>query len=274
MSSIAACIVSYYSDGPLLTETVRSLAGSAQFAQTPVRLTLIDNTDKGIDTPRLRELLESWQNWLANHPLLTVALLTTGSNGGYSAGNNAGLRNAQEAFVLVLNPDAVLEEQALAEGLALLEANPDCSLLAPRALDSAGKDLSLGHAYPGVLALAGRAVSALARWPAVRRAMASYELAGLDPASPHDQIVCASGCFMLMPARSWRAAGGFDERYFLYFEDYDLSIRLRQSGRILYAPQVRLRHMGGDASGKGWRHTCMFLVSAARFFNQHGLRWS
>ena len=274
MSSIAACIVSYYSDDHLLTETVRSLGKAAHHADVPTHLTLVDNTDDAVDSPRLQKLLASWQSWLPDTPHLQVTLLATRNNGGYGAGNNAALGTVKDAYVLVLNPDAVLEEAALSQALQQLASHPACSMLAPRALDAQGHDLMLGHAYPSVLALAGRAVPALRRWPVVTRAMARYELRALDPAQTHEQIVCASGCFMLIPAAHWREANGFDTGYFLYFEDYDLSIRLRRRGPVLYAPQVRLRHMGGDASGKGWRHTWLFISSAARFFRQHGLRWS
>ena len=123
MSSIAACIVSYYSDDHLLTETVRSLGKAAHHADVPTHLTL----------------------------------LATRNNGGYGAGNNAALGTVKDAYVLVLNPDAVLEEAALSQALQQLASHPACSMLAPRALDAQGHDLMLGHAYPSVLALvAGR----------------------------------------------------------------------------------------------------------------------
>ena len=67
--------------------------------------------------------------------------------------------------------------------------------------------------------------------------------------------------------------GGFDEQYFLYFEDFDLSMRLRKFGRLMYVPSVRIVHHGGYAASKGWKHLRMFASSGFRFFRQHGWRW-
>jgi GT2 family glycosyltransferase len=67
--------------------------------------------------------------------------------------------------------------------------------------------------------------------------------------------------------------GGFDPRYFLYFEDFDLSLRTPQHARIAYVPSVRIVHHGGGAARKGLRHVRLFLTSAIRFFDQHGWTW-
>ena len=78
---------------------------------------------------------------------------------------------------------------------------------------------------------------------------------------------------MLVRGECLTAVEGFDERYFLYFEDFDLSLRLGRLGKLLFAPQVRIVHHGGYAARKGWRHLQMFMRSGLRFFNQHGWRW-
>ena len=64
--------------------------------------------------------------------------------------------------------------------------------------------------------------------------------------------------------------GGFMDRYFLYFEDYDLSMRLHELGEIAYTPDVRIVHYGGNAAKKGIQHIFLFVRSAITFFNQHG----
>jgi GT2 family glycosyltransferase len=69
-----------------------------------------------------------------------------------------------------------------------------------------------------------------------------------------------------------QAVGGFSPEYFLYFEDFDLSLRFAGEGQIAYVPAVRITHTGGYAAGKGWRHRRLFLRSAMRFFGRHGWR--
>ncbi len=66
---------------------------------------------------------------------------------------------------------------------------------------------------------------------------------------------------------------GFDENYFLYFEDFDLSVRLRKHALITFLPQMKIVHDGGHAAKKGWWHIRQFAISGSRFFSQHGWRW-
>ena len=66
--------------------------------------------------------------------------------------------------------------------------------------------------------------------------------------------------------------GGFDPSFFVYFEDYDLSLRIVHGGRwhIDYLPEMKLLHYGGHAAKKSWAHVRMFAAGAIRFFNKHG----
>ena len=73
--------------------------------------------------------------------------------------------------------------------------------------------------------------------------------------------------------QAFDAVKGFDEDFFLYFEDYDLSLRLASRGHLSYQPAVRIVHHGGFAARKGWRHLRLFAASALRFFSRHGWRW-
>jgi GT2 family glycosyltransferase len=68
--------------------------------------------------------------------------------------------------------------------------------------------------------------------------------------------------------------GGFDPRFFMYFEDYDLSLRLGRESQVAYVPSARIVHHGGEASRKGVRHIAWFVGSAWRFFARHGWRFA
>ena len=69
------------------------------------------------------------------------------------------------------------------------------------------------------------------------------------------------------------STGGFDPRYFLYFEDFDWSVRLAKTGQLVYLPSFRIVHHGGGAARKGWRHIRWFVQSGTRFYRRHGWRW-
>jgi GT2 family glycosyltransferase len=83
-------------------------------------------------------------------------------------------------------------------------------------------------------------------------------------------VPLASGAFMLVRTPLFKRLGGFDPRFFMYFEDYDLSLRLGREADVAYVPAARIVHHGGEASRKGWRHVAWFLRSAWRFFATHG----
>ena len=90
---------------------------------------------------------------------------------------------------------------------------------------------------------------------------------------PTKAMMMLGGCFLLVDTETLKAINGFDERFFLYFEDFDFSIRISKYGKLVYFPEVRITHTGGNTSSKGLWHICIFLISAIRFFNIHGWRF-
>ena len=75
---------------------------------------------------------------------------------------------------------------------------------------------------------------------------------------------------MLIRTALFTRLGGFDPRFFMYFEDYDLSLRAGRESTVAYIPAARIVHHGGEASRKGLRHVVWFLRSARQFFAIHG----
>jgi GT2 family glycosyltransferase len=124
--------------------------------------------------------------------------------------------------------------------------------------------------YPSVwvLFLRGFAPRALKR--RFRHAIEHYEMRDLIGDQVLADVPLASGCFMLARTRLFVKVGGFDPRFFMYFEDYDLSLRLGREAGVAYVPQARIVHHGGEAARKGWRHVGWFVASAWRFFSRHG----
>jgi GT2 family glycosyltransferase len=82
-----------------------------------------------------------------------------------------------------------------------------------------------------------------------------------------------SGSCMLLRRKAIDATGGFDPTFFLYFEDFDWSVRLNRVTQSAYVPSVRVVHHGGGAARKHWRHTAYFGRSAVRRFNKNRWRW-
>jgi hypothetical protein len=203
---------------------------------------------------------------------LSLEILRGHGNVGYGAGHNLALARADSRYHLVLNPDVVTDGAAVEEGVRYLEAHPEAAMIAPHARDEAGVRQYLCKRYPSVaiLALRGFAPGWLRR--RFRRRLEHYEMRDLADDAPCSPIPIASGCFMLCRTAALVSVGGFSPAFFLYFEDFDLSLRLGRIARIAYVPRVRIVHAGGDAARKGWAHRRLFVRSALEFFRRHGWR--
>jgi hypothetical protein len=172
-----------------------------------------------------------------------------------------------------LNPDVELSRDAVENAIDWLNEHPDFGVLVPRTVSPDGELQHLCRRYPTlcVLFLRGFGPRFLQRIFDAR--LAAYEMrtetdAGLTVLDP--PIV--SGCFMFCRTDALRSMDGFDPRFFLYFEDYDLSLRIGRRTRLAYVPRVEIMHRGGDAARKGSRHVLLFMHSAMRFFSLHGWR--
>jgi hypothetical protein len=270
-ASVSVSVVTYGGDAAQLQDTLRRLKVAADAlrdeASTAVRLTLVDNGPYGANRAAwLARLLGDWPT--------DAGIVSGHGNVGYGRGHNLAMARCLGAYHVVLNPDVELAPDALAEAVRFMDEHPECGLLAPAVRGRHGELQYLCKRYPTVfdLLLRGFAPSWLrARF---RARLDHYEMR--DLISERDVVwdpPIVSGCFMLFRAAVLKRLGGFDPRYFLYFEDFDLSLRTAQVSRIAYVPRVRIVHHGGGAARKGLAHLRMFAASAARFFGTHGWRF-
>jgi len=269
MSTLSVAVVTFRTPAAMLARALDSLAGAADVARaagslTQVRLFVIDNSPPEAHGAVL-EGVRAWPDEAG-----TLEVLHGHGNVGYGRANNLVLDRLDGDLHLVINPDIELAPDALVEALRTLAAHPEVGLLAPAVRGREGERQYLCKRYPSVwvLFLRGFAPPVLRR--RAQAAIDRYEMR--DAIGEHylDGVPLASGCFMLLRTAHFRRVGGFDPRFFMYFEDYDLSMRVAAEARIAYAPNARIVHHGGEASRKGLRHVAWFVASAARFFNRHG----
>jgi GT2 family glycosyltransferase len=198
-----------------------------------------------------------------------VELVAGHGNLGYGRANNLVLPRLRSELHLVMNPDVELDADALRAAVQALADHPEFGLVAPAVRGENGAPQYLCKRYPSVwvLFLRGFAPQGLRR--RFRHAIEHYEMRDVigDRVVP---VPLASGCFMLARTALFVKLGGFDPRFFMYFEDYDLSMRMGRDAAVAYVPQARIVHHGGEAARKGWRHVGWFVASAWRFFARHG----
>lgn len=266
--SLGISIVSYKSDLVLLARTLASLqqAVATARAELPlqVSLTLIDNGNEG---DPLQTLLQ--QSSLHANSRLVVNT----HNSGFGAANNQAIRSSRSKYHLVLNPDVELDSDALLHAIQYLQQHHTVVAVSPACTNGAGKVEHLCKRYPTVLDLLLRGFAP--RWlrNCFDKRLARYEYRELASQAAPTAVELISGCFMLCRTDALHQVGGFDERYFLYFEDFALSLALARSGGLHHVPTCRITHHGGGAARKGWHHIRLFACSAARFFNSNGWRW-
>ena len=270
---ISVSIVVFNSALELLQKTLLSLGAAiapvvaGEFGS--VDITVVDN---GSDDGYGRQLSDLLRQLREGHGI-DVELLTLPCNRGFGAGHNCVISRNPGDFNLILNPDVELAPDALSRAVRRLRGDEGLALLSPFALGRDGHQEFLCKRPPSVFVLCLRAF-----FPAVGRRffpshMSRYEMSDVCGTESEVKVPLVSGCFMLARGGDLQRLGGFDERYFLYFEDFDLSLRLGELGSVMYVPEVRIVHHGGYAASKGWRHLGMFMRSGLRYFQQHGWRW-
>ena len=259
--SLSISIVCYHPDLALLKKTLDSVYAAVIAGNASATLSLVDN---GNQQSALASLLNE-SRWQPN-----ATLISNPVNVGFGAANNQVILMSTTDYHLVLNPDVEVEVDALAVGLHYLKTHPDVVAVSPACVNGSGEVERLCKRYPSVLVLLLRGFTP--RW--VKRIfspkLAAYECEDLLTPGQPIAVPLISGCFILARTNALKKIQGFDEKYFLYFEDFALSRALSTSGELHHVPSCKIVHHGGYAARKGLRHILLFLRSAVSFFQQHG----
>ncbi len=268
--ALSISVVVYHSDLQVLLQTLQSLYIALQRTLqqgliTQATVQIICNDDSA---DRLQSVLQS----LASDADIVLSIQSAPANIGYGAAHNMAIAAAHTTFHLVLNPDVILAPDTLQAGLAFLAANPEVSAASPLVTDGKGSRQYLCKRYPRVMDLLLRGFLPTLARNRFQQRLAYYEMQDLSEQQPTKDIPIISGCFMLFRTRKLQELEGFDPRYFLYFEDFDLSLRASVNGNLAYVPTMQIVHLGGHTARKGWRHISLIVRSGIRFYSTWGWR--
>lgn len=249
--SLAVSIVLYHNDQEL-NEAIQSVLNMSW----DVKLYLIDNSKT--------DILKKY----AADPRITY--IFNAKNLGYGAGHNIALRKSLEENIkyhLIMNPDIRFEKGILEKIIGFMEDHPDTGALMPKIYYQQGHLQRLCKLLPTPFDLIGRRF--LRKTPLAARRNEMYELHHFG----YDSILntpCLSGCFMFLRTAVLEKTGLFDERFFMYLEDYDLARRINRFYRTVFFPGVSIVHGFKKGSYQDPKLLRFHIQSAIRYFNKWG----
>jgi GT2 family glycosyltransferase len=199
-----------------------------------------------------------------------VQFIAVAANPGFAAGVNRGARAAAGRFLLLLNPDSILDSDVAHTLAAWLDGHPRAAVAGGLVREADGSVQASARRFPDVTTgFAGRTSWLSEVWPA--NPWTRRNLVARDEREPVE-VDWVSGACMMVRGEAFDAVGGMDEAFFLYWEDADLCFRLRRAGwSTVYNPTAGITHLTGRSSALARKQSLVaFHRSAFRYFYKHG----
>lgn len=166
-----------------------------------------------------------------------VKIFESKTNLGYGGGHNLAINNIESDYHIIVNPDIMLEANSLEEMINFMNSNTDVVLLSPKVLNT---DMTVQH-LPKRKPTFKFCVCGRLPFKSAKKVRNHYTMADLDIQEPLEIDFC-TGCFMFCRTSVLKEVRGFDERYFMYFEDADLTLKMKQFGKTIYYPSAYVVH--------------------------------
>ncbi len=251
MEKITASIVVYKTDPFLLKRAMNSFLNGSLTG----KLTIIDNSPND----HLRKY----------SAIPGVTYIFNNKNLGYGTAHNIALQQNldRSKYHLVLNPDVYFDSLTVEKIFDFMEGQPQAGLAMPKVLSAYDQVQMLCKLLPTPLDLAIRRFFPFKQW--FSKFIDQYEM----KESGYDRIMNVpflSGCFMFLRTEALKQTGLFDQRFFLYAEDTDLSRRVHLQFETLFFPGAEITHLHARGSYKDFFLTMQNLKSAIQYFNKWG----
>lgn len=166
-------------------------------------------------------------------------VLSLKRNLGYGSGHNQAIELIQSEYHAVINPDITFSANTISDLVAFMENHPDIVLCSPKVLNTDGTEQYLPKLRPSLKYLLGGFLESKGRMFA--RWRQEFTLSNVEIKDPLEIDFC-SGCFMFFRTSALKECGGFDDRYFMYFEDADLTREIQRYGKTVYNPNIEVTH--------------------------------
>ncbi|MDB5249674.1 MAG: glycosyltransferase family 2 protein [Segetibacter sp.] len=250
---ISGSIVLYKNDA-----SVRTTISDFLSTSLPVRLYLVDNSPTDQLKQDLADLVQDDR----------VEYLFNSKNLGFGAGHNIAIRKAIHLYPyhLVLNPDVSFKQGVLESLLNYMQENKDVGLVTPKILYPNGEVQYAAKLLPTPSDLIFRRF--LPSFVTKKR-NEYFEMHGMGY-NKEIQVPYLSGCFMFLRTEGLKKVGLFDERFFMYPEDIDLTRRMHREYKTIFYPKVSIVHQHARGSYKSLSLLYIHIINMIRYFNKWG----
>ncbi len=238
--TVSASIVTY-NDVNRAPITIDSVTKNTK--KYPLKLYVIDNAS----TDGTAELIEKsgQAQVIKNH-----------KNSGFGAAHNTVLNQTVGKYHFVINPDITLNSDVISDMVDYFEDHPDVVMAMPKILNTDGTEQKLPKERPTFKRLFLGRLSDKVR--------SEYVWADKEISEPTDIIFC-TGCFFCIRGETFKKLVGFDQRYFMYLEDADLSLKAKSKGRVVMLPQFSVTHVWERESSKSLKYLIIHIISCFKF---------
>jgi hypothetical protein len=261
LSKIDIIIVNYNSTGYLLNCLRSIYEDAARDADADFEIHVMDNAS----TDNVNVITDKFPQ---------VVLWKNQVNIGFARAVNCLISRTRSPYILILNPDARINNGFLRSILNFILENPGVGIVGPRIFEENGMIQGSARAFPTPLtALFGRSSALTRMFPGNRLTLKNILIKKIENADFLD-VDWVSGACMLVRRRAAEEVGMMDERFFLYWEDADWCKRMFEKGwRVVYYPRASIVHYAGVSSKKrDIRSLLDFHMSAYEFFCKHSIR--
>ena len=248
--TVTGCIVTY-NNMKTIDNAVRSLLDNTACS---FRLYAVDNGSTDGTVQYIKD----------NFPQVTV--LETGNNKGFGAGHNYILNRLDSDYHAIINPDIIIRDDVISKMVEYLEEHSEIGMLSPEIRFPDGRLQILGKKNPKPKYL----VASRLRRGAPGKILSEYAMLDKDLSVPQE-IQNATGCFMFIRTDLFKKLGGFDERYFMYFEDCDLTRKVNEVSKVVYYPGATVFHEWGRESKKNFKLKIVQIKSMVKYYSKWGI---
>jgi len=218
---------------------------------------------------RSQEYLPKCLASIEKNPLWEIIIVDNDKeNIGYGPACNKGAQKAKGEYLLFLNPDTVVLPGSLEKMIEYLDRHPEVGILGPQLLSEKSEIVPSSSAIPTPL-MAIFSFTFLAKVSKNNHWSREYWYQGWDRKS-EKEVGAVSGAALIIRKNLFEKLGGFDEKFFLYFEEVDLCERVEEAGfRVVFCPHAKVIHYGGKSTEKGEKIDRIFSKSRFYFFQKH-----